>query len=88
MEIATITKESYLSDEMIRKFKKLFSTDEEYAKHLRNLNATTRGLCAILEERQDLKDVLYPQFHTINSIVDALLMDEGFQHPCFTPRPR
>ena len=86
MEITTITKESYLSYEMIKKLKKMFSTEDEYANHMRNLNATTRGLCAILEERQDLKNVLYPQFHTLNSIVDALLMDEGFQHPCFTPR--
>lgn len=86
MEIATITKESYLSDEMMRKLKKMFSTEEEYANHMRNLNATTKGLCAILEERQDLKDVLYPQFQTLNSIVGALLMDEGFQHHCFAPR--
>ena len=86
MEIATITKESYLSYEMIKKLKKMFSTEDKYANHMRNLNATTRGLSAILEERQDLKDVLYPQFQTLNSIVGALLMDEGFQHPCFTPR--
>lgn len=86
MEIATITKETYLSDEMIRKLKKMFSTEEEYTKHMRSINAVSRGLCTILEERPDLKEVLYPQFHTLNSFAAALLMDEGYQHPCFTPR--
>lgn len=86
MEIATITKETYLSDEMIRKFKKLFSTEEEYAKHMRNIYATVRGLSVILEEREDLKHIIQPQFTTLNELIGLLLMDEGFQHPCFTPR--
>ena len=86
MEIATFTKETYLSEDMIRKFKKLFSTEEEYANHMRNLRRTRNGLVAILEEREDLKHIIQPQFQTLNELIGLLLMDEGFQHPCFTPR--
>lgn len=86
MEIITQSKETYLSDEMIRRFKKLFRTEEDYTNHMRNLYNTRKGLYTILEEREDLKHIIQPQFHTLNELIGLLLMDEGFQHPCFTPK--
>ena len=53
---------------------------------MRNLRRTRNGLVAILEEREDLKHIIQPQFQTLNELIGLLLMDEGFQHPCFTPR--
>lgn len=58
----------------------LFADKEDLRNHLDNLWKTRSGLYAILESKPELKEIIAPQFHTINSIIGAIIEEHPY-HP-------
>ncbi|UCA62119.1 hypothetical protein KB553_11510 [Chryseobacterium rhizoplanae] len=72
-------KETYLSDEKIESLKMFFKDKDCYLEIMKNLYKTRNGLYSIIEKRPDLKEKVYPQFHTLNNLIGTLLIDDNVE---------
>ena len=69
-----------MKEPIFKEFEKAMSSKNDFEEHMANLWKTRQGLCTIMERRPELKEVIMPQFTTLNELIGSLINDRPY-HP-------
>ena len=75
-----------MKDPIFKNFEKKMSSKNAYENHMANLWKTRQGLYIIMERRPELKELIMPQFTTLNELIGSLINDRPY-HPSSGWRP-
>lgn len=64
---------SLIDEVTIRRLIAMFSNNDDFLRHLRNLKQTRAGIYTIQERMPHLADAVFPQFDTLNELIGVLL---------------
>lgn len=67
----------YLTDEVIEAFKRMFSANDDYIKHLDRLRKFRNFAADVIEANPSMHDKLFPLFETVNKLTGLLMLNSA-----------